>query len=145
MTPTMSELLLPEQVKAARALLAWSQQELAAKARVATSTIADFERGVRTPMANNAQAIRDVLEAEGLQFIAGGVVEKSRLPAAPATQPGGFMRWVNATDLSQWGERRDGQSGMPELLRRLIFATVGPAADVLFPSDESVQHAGWDG
>jgi transcriptional regulator with XRE-family HTH domain len=141
----MSELLLPEQVKAARALLAWSQQELAAKARVATSTIADFERGVRTPMANNAQAIRDVLEAEGLQFIAGGVVEKSRLPAAPATQPGGLMRWVNATDLSQWGERRDGQSGMPELLRRLIFATVGPAADVLFPSDESVQYAGWDG
>lgn len=141
----MNESLLPEQVKAARALLAWSQQELAAKARVATSTIADFERGVRTPMANNAQAILDVLEAEGLQFIAGGVVEKARLPAPLTTRPGGLMRWVNATDLSQWGERRDGQSGMPELLRRLIFATVGPAADVLFPSDESVQYGGWDG
>ena len=30
------------QVKAARALLAWSQKELSEKARVATSTVADF-------------------------------------------------------------------------------------------------------
>jgi len=36
--------LTPEQVKAARALLAWSQQELANQARVSSSTIADFER-----------------------------------------------------------------------------------------------------
>jgi hypothetical protein len=52
---------------------------------------------------------------------------------------------VNATHLSQWGERRDGQAGMPELLRRLIYATLGPAAAVRFPSDESVQYPGWDG
>lgn len=77
---SLGDELVPEQVKAARALLTWSQQELARKARVATSTIADFERGVRTPMANNAEAIRNALEAEGLQFVAGGVVEKSRLP-----------------------------------------------------------------
>ena len=55
------------------------------------------------------------------------------------------MRWINATHLSQWGERRDGQSGMPEVLRRLIYAAVGPAATVRFPSDESVQFPGWDG
>jgi transcriptional regulator with XRE-family HTH domain len=143
---TLGDELVPEQVKAARALLAWSQQELARRARVATSTIADFERGVRTPVANNAEAIRNALEAEGLQFVAGGVVEKSRLPSSPRTaSAGGLMRWVNATDLSQWGERRDAQGAMPELLRRLIFATVGPAAFVRFPSDESVQHGGWDG
>jgi len=34
---------------------------------------------------------------------------------------------------------------MPELLRRLIFATLGPAAEVAFPSDDSVQYPGWDG
>ena len=56
-----------------------------------------------------------------------------------------LIRWVNATHLSQWGERRDGQSGIPELLRRLIYATVGPAAVVHFPADESVQYPGWDG
>lgn len=131
----MNELLLPEQVKAARALLAWSQQELASKANVATSTLADFERGFRTPVANNAQAIRDALEAEGLQFIAGGVVERGMLQPPENVKPGSLMRWINATHLSQWGERRDGQSGIPELLRRLIFATVGPAAKVHFPSD----------
>jgi DNA-binding XRE family transcriptional regulator len=135
----------PEQIKAARALLAWSQQELATEARVATSTVADFERGTRTPVANNAQAIRQALEAKGLEFIAGGVVEKAMLPPPPNLRPGTLMRWVNATHLSQWGERRDGQAGMPELLSRLIYATLGPAASVRFPSDESVQYPGWDG
>jgi transcriptional regulator with XRE-family HTH domain len=138
--------LTPEQVKAARALLAWSQQELANQARVSSSTIADFERGSRTPVANNAQAIREALETQGLQFIAGGVVEKTMLAPPPqALKPGALMRWIDATHLSQWGERRDGQSGLPEVLRRLIFAAVGPAATVLFPSDESVQFPGWDG
>ncbi|MBR8396624.1 helix-turn-helix transcriptional regulator [Burkholderia cenocepacia] len=142
---TVDENVLPEQVKAARALLAWSQQELARNAHVATSTVADFERGVRTPMANNSQAIREAFENEGLQFVAGGVVERSMFAPPAVGRPGGLMRWVDATDLTQWGERRDAQSTMAELLRRLIFATVGPAADVRFPSDESVQHGGWDG
>jgi DNA-binding XRE family transcriptional regulator len=138
--------LSPEQVKAARALLAWSQQELAAAARVSASTVADFERGMRTPVANNALAIREVLESKGLEFIAGGVVEKAMLPAPPPSlHPGMLMRWVNGTHLSQWGEQRDGQSGIPELLSRLIYATVGPAAAVHFPADESVQYPGWDG
>jgi transcriptional regulator with XRE-family HTH domain len=142
----MENALTPEQVKAARALLAWSQQELASVARVSTSTVADFERGVRTPVLNNAQAIREAFETHGLQFVAGGVVEKAMLPPPPASlRPGVLMRWVNATHLSQWGEQRDGQSGMPELLRRLIYAGIGPAATVHFPSDESVQFPGWDG
>ena len=142
----MNDSLTLEQVKAARALLVWSQQELAAKARIATSTVADFERGVRTPTGNNVQAIREAFEAEGLQFIAGGVVEQAMLPHQPQNpRAGSLVRWINATDLSQWGERRDGQSGLPELLRRLIYATHGPAAAVRFPSDESVQYSGWDG
>lgn len=55
------------------------------------------------------------------------------------------MRWVNATHLSVWGGSRDGQQSMPELLSRLIFAAKGPVAFFRFPSDESVQHPGWDG
>jgi DNA-binding XRE family transcriptional regulator len=43
-------LLMPKHVRAARALLAWKQGDLARAASVATSTIADFERGQRTPM-----------------------------------------------------------------------------------------------
>lgn len=141
----MTEILTPEQSKAARALLAWSQQELASAARVAISTVADFERGARMPVANNAQAIREALEGQGLQFIAGGVVEKDKVPPPPPEpRPGALMRWVNTTDLSQWGERRDAQGGMPELLSRLIYAIHGPVT-VRFPSDESVQYPGWDG
>jgi DNA-binding transcriptional regulator YiaG len=142
----MSENLTPEQVKAARALLAWSQQELAAAARVAVSTVADFERSFRTPVVNNAQAIRDALEARGLQFVAGGVVQLAMLPPpAPSPKPGTLMRWITSTHLSQWGARRDAQSALPELISRLIYATTVPAAYVYFPSDESIQQVGWDG
>jgi DNA-binding XRE family transcriptional regulator len=143
---SIAEHLTAEQVKAARALLAWSQQELATAARVATSTVADFERGARTPTANNAQAIREAFENEGLQFLAAGVVSKAMLPPAPTVpRAGSLVRWVNATHLSQWGESRSGQSGVPELLSRLVYATVGPAAQIRFPADESVQYPGWDG
>ena len=142
----MNDPLGPEQVKAARSLLAWSQQELANAARVSISTVADFERGFRTPVVNNAQAIQEAFEKRGLQFFAGGVVDKTLLPAPPQPlRPGCLMRWINATHLSQWGESRDGQCGMPELIRRLIYAAMGPAAEVRFPSDESVQYSGWDG
>jgi hypothetical protein len=63
-----------------------------------------------------------------------------------AARAGGVpIRWVNATDLSQWAERRDGQGGMPELMTRLIRAATGMAARIRFPSDESIQLPGWDG
>lgn len=63
----------PEQVRAARSLLGWSQQDLAAKADVAISTIADFERGHRSPVRNNALAIRRALETAGVLFTETGV------------------------------------------------------------------------
>ena len=37
------------QLRAARALLGWSQADLESKSRVAKKTIADFERGARQP------------------------------------------------------------------------------------------------
>jgi len=62
-----------EQVRAARSLLGWSQQELATRAGVAVSTVADFERGLRTPVPNNALAIRQALERSGVVFTETGV------------------------------------------------------------------------
>ncbi len=55
------------------------------------------------------------------------------------------MRWIEAHDLAQWGGTRDGQAKLPELVSRLILAVYGPAAALGFPSDDSIQHAGWDG
>lgn len=68
------DILTPEQVRAARALLHWSQGDLAEKANVAVSTVADFERGHRVPVANNVLAIRRALENAWLLFVDGGVV-----------------------------------------------------------------------
>jgi DNA-binding XRE family transcriptional regulator len=137
--------LVPRHVRAARALLAWKQGDLARAASVATSTIADFERGQRTPVANNATAIKQALEAQGIQFLLGGVVVSSRVPAPLIPKPGRPMRWIEAHDLAQWGGTRDGQAKLPELASRLILAVYGPAAALRFPSDDSIQHAGWDG
>lgn len=60
-----------EQVKAARALLRWSQNDLAAASGVSTATIKRLEAktgefGGRT---ETASAIRSTLEKAGVQFI----------------------------------------------------------------------------
>lgn len=133
------------QVKAARALLAWTQTQLAKEAGVATSTVADFERGERTPVANNAAAIASALERHGIHFTGGGAVTGG-VPRRPCnTSDGGHVfRWISAEDLSQWAARRDGPAALPELIARLLVVSCGPIA-MRFPSDESIQHAGWDG
>jgi transcriptional regulator with XRE-family HTH domain len=145
MNMTQPELLNPAQIRAARALLAWSQQDLARQARVAASTVADFERGHRTPVTNNADAMRMALESAGISFLPGGAVIGPAPTRTPSRQGGNPVRWVDATDLAQWAERRAGQGSMPELLTRLIRAATGAAAQINFPSDESVQFPGWDG
>lgn len=138
--------LTPKHVRAARALLAWSQQELAKAAGVATSTVADFERGQRTPVANNAQAIRSALEGAGIRFLPTGAVIGPPVPAISASdRPGAPVRWVSAEDLSAWANRTDGAVSLPTLLAHLIRATHGAATYLRFPSDEGVRHAGWDG
>lgn len=58
----------PEQVRAARNWLAWTQAELAEKANVGLSTVKDYEGGKRTPIANNLEAIQRALEAAGIKF-----------------------------------------------------------------------------
>jgi transcriptional regulator with XRE-family HTH domain len=58
----------PEQVRAARNWLAWTQAELAERAKVGLSTVKDYEGGKRTPIANNLEAIKKALEAGGISF-----------------------------------------------------------------------------
>jgi transcriptional regulator with XRE-family HTH domain len=61
----------PEQSRAARAWLDWSQEELAAKASVSQSTVRDYEKGRRVPIANNLTAMRAALERAGIEFVDG--------------------------------------------------------------------------
>ena len=63
--------MTPEQSRAARAWLDLSQDELAEAARVSQSTVRDFEKGRRVPIANNLAAMRAVLEGLGITFVSG--------------------------------------------------------------------------
>src|SRR5437773_6513205 len=69
--PHLSVMLSPEQCRAARGWLGWSQQELARRAHVGLSTVKDFERGERTPIANNLAAIQAAIEAAGVDLVFG--------------------------------------------------------------------------
>lgn len=62
--------IVPEQCRAARALLNWSQGQLADAAKVARATLAEFEKGKRTPYPRTLEDIRCALEAAGVIFIA---------------------------------------------------------------------------
>ena len=61
----------PAQMRAARALLGWNQQQLARAARVGLSTIKDAEIGKRTPMMQNSRSIQKTLEDGGVEFTPG--------------------------------------------------------------------------
>jgi|HubBroStandDraft_5_1064220.scaffolds.fasta_scaffold1139523_1 transcriptional regulator with XRE-family HTH domain len=58
----------PEQSRAARGWLGWTQADLAEKAKVGLSTVKDYEAGKRTPIANNLEAMQRALEACGIRF-----------------------------------------------------------------------------
>src|SRR5689334_4317572 len=94
-------------VRAARALLAWSQEDLAKAAGVATSTVADFERGQRNPIPANAHAIRAALEKANIQFLANGTLTGPSIPFGGGGS-GAAIRWVDVQDLAQWADRIDG-------------------------------------
>lgn len=84
---------------------------------MATSTVADLERGQRTPVSNNTPAIRGALEGAGIRFLPTGVVIGPAVPGiTPSEHPGTPIRWVSAADLSSWADRADSTSSLPTLL-----------------------------
>lgn len=63
----------PEQCRAARGWLDLSQDQLASAASVSLSTVRDFEKGRRVPIANNLNAMKRALEAAGITFPENGI------------------------------------------------------------------------
>jgi DNA-binding transcriptional regulator YiaG len=68
-----SHQMTPEQSRAARGWLDWTQAELAKAANVGVSTVKDFEARKRTPIGNNLTALRNALQAHGIVFTDNGI------------------------------------------------------------------------
>jgi transcriptional regulator with XRE-family HTH domain len=63
--------MVPCQCRAARALLDWSQQELASAAGVGVVTVRQFESGAAVPRNSTTEALMNALEMAGVEFLAG--------------------------------------------------------------------------
>ena len=59
----------PEQCRAGRALLGWSQDELAERSHVSKRSIAGFESGARAAQPRTALDLQRALEAAGIHFL----------------------------------------------------------------------------
>jgi ribosome-binding protein aMBF1 (putative translation factor) len=67
--PYMGVMLTPEQSRAARGWLDWSQETLAKAANVSLSTVRDFEKKRRDPIANNMAAMERALQNAGIEMV----------------------------------------------------------------------------
>jgi transcriptional regulator with XRE-family HTH domain len=74
-------MMIPAQCRAARAILDWSQQDLADAAKVANATIRNFEAGRSEPRRAILEALQRALEAAGVEFI--GAAADMDLKAVP--------------------------------------------------------------
>lgn len=81
--------LTAAQCRAARALLGWSQDELAQKSGVGVSTIRTFEPGKTKPIKANLSALRHALEVGGVALIA---------DCSPSSTGGPGVRLVRAAE-----------------------------------------------
>jgi predicted transcriptional regulator len=61
------------QIRAARALLGWSQQKLADKAKLGRQAVARLETGAAEPRPSTVEAVHNALRKAGIEFYSGGV------------------------------------------------------------------------
>jgi len=62
-------MLTPRQIRAARALLGWSQQQLADKAIVSLNAVTRLEKGQVDPRVSTLAAIEKALVKAGIEFL----------------------------------------------------------------------------
>ena len=62
-------MITPAQCRAARALLKWSQEDLAARCDVSVTTIRTFETEATAAYARTREVLKSTLEAAGIEFI----------------------------------------------------------------------------
>jgi transcriptional regulator with XRE-family HTH domain len=67
----MTDIILPAQIRAGRAMLDWSQEQLAAAAQIGVRTVRDFESQRRLTAFEGLPAMKRALENEDLMFLPG--------------------------------------------------------------------------
>jgi predicted transcriptional regulator len=67
--PARPGVMTPEQCRAGRGWLGWSQLDLARHAIVSQRTLAALERGEQKPQPNNLAAMRRAIEAAGIRLL----------------------------------------------------------------------------
>ena len=67
----MDETILPAQIRAARSLLNWLQDDLAKAADVALTSVRDIEGEKRSAASGTFASVRRALENAGVEFLAG--------------------------------------------------------------------------
>lgn len=83
-------MVTPEQCRAARGLLSWSQQDLAKNAGVGVVTVHQLEAGVSQPRRSTIGVVRRAFEAAGVEFIdenGGGPGVRLRKPPSAKNVP----------------------------------------------------------
>ncbi len=55
------------------------------------------------------------------------------------------MKFITSTHLNQWADTKECQQLLPELIKRLIDASVSVVDRISFPSGDTVYLPGWDG
>ena len=94
----MRQTIIPAQIRAARALLDWSQEELANAAGVALTSVRDLEAQRRAADSGTAGSVMRALENGGVDFVAGtstsgpGVHLVAKRPNL-VKRPTVMMRW----------------------------------------------------
>ncbi|HEY0382821.1 MAG TPA: helix-turn-helix transcriptional regulator [Candidatus Elarobacter sp.] len=126
-------------------MLAWTQRDLADRAQTAVSTIADFERGARSPIANSIEALEVALKDGGVSFEGGRAVLADGSGGFTHLDGGRPIPLLTSADLIDWANRLDSQAGLPMLISMLVRASAGADAILRFPADEGVRDPGWDG
>ena len=62
-------MMTPEQCRAARGWLDWSQQDFALRANVSLSTVRNFEKGRNVPIKNNLESMQEAFETAGVRLV----------------------------------------------------------------------------
>jgi transcriptional regulator with XRE-family HTH domain len=87
-------MITPAQCRAARALLNWSQQQLADASKAGVVTIRNFEGGKSSPINSTLEVLRRALESAGVEFTDGNA------PGVKLHKPGARVASIPIEDLN---------------------------------------------